>query len=71
MLAAMNPIQMYALAKLDMADDQARARHARVVSECHPVPAWRALRTRLQRHAERRRAVTTSAVPVRQPGSQA
>jgi hypothetical protein len=68
MLAAMNPIQMYALAKLDMADDQARARHARVVSECRPIPVWRALRTRLHRTGERR-GVAPSTAPVKQPAS--
>jgi hypothetical protein len=50
MLAAMhNPAQMYALATLEMAEAEARARHARMVAGRRPTPLRHVLRMRLQR----------------------
>jgi hypothetical protein len=64
----MHASQMFALAQLDMAEAQAKARHARAVSECRPESPWPVLRTRLRRLAPRPRAVAPAAAPLRPAG---
>jgi hypothetical protein len=49
MLAAMHPSQMYALSQMRMAEDQAQARHDRMVADGAPAPLWHVLRARLRR----------------------
>ena len=51
-----HPTQMYALSTLNMAEAQARARHARVVAECRPARRRNVLRTLLRSPAAPRPA---------------
>jgi len=50
---AMNPDQLYTLAKLRAVDIEEQARHARLVSGRKPEPVARLLRARVRRLAER------------------
>jgi hypothetical protein len=51
----MSPDQMYALAKLRMAETEAQAAHARMTAGRRPVAPWHALRARLRRTDDRAR----------------
>jgi hypothetical protein len=47
----MHPNVMYELVKYDMAENQRKAREARLISESRPVSLWGGLRARLRRVA--------------------
>jgi hypothetical protein len=58
----MHPSQLYALSQIRMAEAEAEARRARVVSDCRPRRRH-VLRTRVQRAVAPLRAATPAAKP--------
>jgi hypothetical protein len=65
----MHPSQMYALAQIQMAEDQARAEHSRIVAGRRPEPLWHAVRARLRHPGARRRTVAPLAPQLKHPAS--